>query len=157
VTAPSGSDPILGAFQRVLAAQHAAIYGYSVIGVHLSADPADRARVLQAAHRSTRDALMIDLAGRGAIPVEAEPFYSPAGSPGERITDEAGAQRWALRLEEDCAAGYRFLLAVSATASAPQAAIRRTALIGLIVAAQYAMEWRALLTPSSPTVPFPGT
>ena len=44
------TDPIVDGLQRVLAAQHLAVYGYPVIGVQLR-DPAevDRARQLEAA------------------------------------------------------------------------------------------------------------
>lgn len=110
-------DVVVQALQRVLAAQHAAVYGYPVIGVALrSAGQVRLARQLEARHRHTRDELMAQLAARGVTPVPAEGSYSAA----QPVTGAADAQRWALDLEEDCAAAYRYLLAAPVlTATAP--------------------------------------
>jgi Domain of unknown function (DUF4439) len=151
MTAPS-QDSVMQALQHVLAAQHAAVYGYPVIGVHLR-DPAQvrRARQLEADHRQVRDQLMDQLAGRGASPVAAEASYAAA----EPVTGPAAAQRWAVQLEQDCAGAYRYLL-VATAAVAGQRGLREQALTGLTTAAQQATEWRSLLTPAAPTVAFPG-
>ncbi|HEY2041640.1 MAG TPA: ferritin-like domain-containing protein [Jatrophihabitans sp.] len=153
MTTPAPTDPVVAALQAVLAAEHGAVFGYSLIGVRLS-DPGqvDFARTLQATHRDVRDALMTDIARRGATPVEALPSYSPA----DKVTDATGAQRWALQLEQDCAAGYRYLLANSVAAGTAGAAARKQALSGLTGAAVNATRWRKLLTPATPTVAFPG-
>jgi Domain of unknown function (DUF4439) len=154
MTAPN-QDAVIRALQRVLAAQHAAVYGYPVIGVRLS-DPAQvrRARQLEAAHRQLRDNLMAQLAGRGATPVAVEASYTAA----EPVTGPATARRWAVQLEQDCAGGYRYLLAATVSSAPPseQAGLRQQALTGLTAAAREATEWRALLTPATPTVAFPG-
>lgn len=141
------------ALQRVLAAQHAAVYGYPVIGVHLG-NPGlvRRARQLEAGHRQLRDELMDQLAGRGVSPVVAEASY-PAPEP---MTGPAAAQRWAVQLEQDCAGAYRYLLAATVTGAAAQAGLRQQALTGLTAAAQQAAQWRSLLNPAAPTVAFPG-
>ena len=151
---PSGAvvSGAVAALQRVLAAQHAAVYAYSVIGVHLS-DPAQigQARSLQEQHRTLRDQVSSEIAARNATPQAAAPSYSPD----EPVTDAAGAQRWALSIEQGCAAGYRAQLAASASDDNP-AAERTAALAGLTGAARDAQFWRQLLTPATPTAAFPG-
>jgi hypothetical protein len=150
---PAVPDVVTGALQQVLRAQHAAVFGYSLIGVRLSerAQVAS-ARTLQAAHRLTRDELMAQIAQRGATPDEAQASYAPT----ESVRDATSAQRWALQLEQDCAAGYRYLLAAAVSAGGQQLEVRRQALAGLTSAAESATQWRALLTPVTPTVAFPG-
>jgi uncharacterized protein DUF4439 len=176
-------DAVVQALQRVLAAQHAAVYGYPVIGVTLrSAGQIRLARQLEAGHRHTRDELMAQLAARRVTPVPAEASYRAA----RPVTGAADAQRWALDLEEDCAGAYRYLLvapvlaATAPGATSPgrsgarssssgtsgsggpapsateQAALRRQALTGLTTAALNATRWRSLLSPNAPTTPFPG-
>ncbi|MEO7262674.1 MAG: DUF4439 domain-containing protein [Jatrophihabitantaceae bacterium] len=179
MTAP-GQDVVVQALQRLLAAQHAAVYGYPVIGVALrDAGQAQLARRLEGRHRHTRDELMAQLAARRATPTPAEASYAPA----QPVTGPADAQRWALELEQACAAAYRYLLAAPVLAAAPeektpdakpsggtasgalpskapgaagQASLRRQALAGLSTAALNATEWRSLLSPAAPTVAFPG-
>ncbi|HEX8082437.1 MAG TPA: DUF4439 domain-containing protein [Jatrophihabitans sp.] len=114
MTAP-GQDAVVQALQRVLAAQHAAVFGYPVIGVELR-DPgqARLARLLEARHRHTRDELMAQIAARRASPAPAEASYTPA----QPVTAPADAQRWALELEQDCAAAYRYLLVAPVLAAA---------------------------------------
>jgi hypothetical protein len=181
VTEPQ--DAVVQALQRVLAAQHAAVYGYPVIGVALrSAGQIRLARQLEAQHRHTRDELMAQLAARQVTPVPAQASYRAA----QPVTGPADAQRWALDLEEDCAGAYRYLLvapmltgpprdgtSASPGASGPrssgasasggtvpsaasQAALRRQALAGLTTAASDATRWRSLLNPDAPTTAFPG-
>jgi hypothetical protein len=151
MTGPAPANPVTTALQQALAREHAAVYGYPVIGVQLAGSgQADRARAAEAAHRLVRDALATQLAGLGADPVPAQPSYQPA----KPITDDATAQGWAIQLEDDCAAGYRALLASAATGST---ALRQQALTGLATAARQAGYWRGLQTPDTPTVPFPGS
>lgn len=163
MTAAGQQDAVTQALQRVLATQHAAVYGYPVIGVTLrDGGQARLARQLEATHRHTRDELMAQIAGRGATPAPTEPSYAPA----QPLTGPADAQHWALELEQDCAAAYRYLLvapvlASPASGSTPrdaseQAGLRRQALAGLSTAALNATQWRSLLNPSAPTVAFPG-
>ncbi|HEX4729298.1 MAG TPA: DUF4439 domain-containing protein, partial [Jatrophihabitans sp.] len=106
-----------------------------------------------AAHRLARDALAAQLAGRGAVPDATQPSYQPP----KPVTDDASAQGWAIQLGDDCAAGYRALLASVATGPAASTALRQQALTGLSTAARQAGYWRGLQTPDAPTVPFPGT
>lgn len=176
MTAPD-QDAVAQALQRVLAAQHAAVFGYPVIGVKLrEPGQVQLARSLQGHHRHAREELMAQLVARRATPAPAEASYAPA----QPVTAPADAQRWALELERDCAAAYRYLLVAPVLASVPrtsgsdtngagtngagrqalsaaeQAALRRQALAGLSTAALNATEWRSLLSPATPTVAFPG-
>ncbi|HET6209359.1 MAG TPA: ferritin-like domain-containing protein [Jatrophihabitans sp.] len=152
MTSPA-ADPITAALQQALAREHAAVYGYPVIGVQLAGSAqADQARAAEAAHRLVRDALAEQLAGRHADPVAAQPSYRPPAP----LTDDPSAQDWAIQLEQDCAAGYRALLASAATASGASTSLRQQALTGLSTAARQAGYWRSLRTPDTPTVPFPG-
>jgi hypothetical protein len=162
----AGASTAIRALQNVLDAQHAAYFAYSMIGVRLTdATQVSRVRDLQAEHRATRDDLMAQLSSAGAAPVAAQPSYAPP----EKLTDAIAAQRWALALEEACSAGYRFLLVAAATGTVAAATetgtvaaatetgtLRKQALTGLSGSAQTARYWRALLTPATPTVPFPG-
>ncbi len=157
VTQPT--DPNIAALQQVLAAHHAAVYGYPLVGVKL-ADPAgvQRARSLEAAHRLTRDAISTQLVALAAIPVAAEPEYAPATP----VTDAASARQWAVQLEERCAAAYRYLLAATTQASGSAAGagspvtLRQQAATGLTTSAVDATGWRRLIAPAKPTVAFPG-
>jgi len=149
VTAPAADT---AAWQRVLSAQHAAIYGYGRLGVRLGdPDETSMARRLEAAHRVSRDSVAATLVALGQTPVAAATDYQPP----QPVHDAASARRWALQLEHDCASAYRFLLAATATA-AGQGTARRQAVAGLTGAATAATGWRALLTPAAPTVAFPG-
>ena len=151
MTSPAAPNPVTAALQQALAREHAAVYGYPVIGVQLAGSgQADHARTAEAAHRLARDGLAEQLAGLGADPVAAQPSYQPP----KPVTDDASAQGWATQLEDDCAAGYRALLASVATGST---ALRQQALTGLSSAAKQAGYWRGLQTPDAPTVPFPGS
>ncbi|MBV9823310.1 MAG: DUF4439 domain-containing protein [Actinobacteria bacterium] len=162
------------ALQRVLAAQHAAVYAYPVIGVALrDAGQVERARRSEAEHRDTRDAVLTQLAARGVTPEPAEASYAPP----QPVTGPADAQRWALEVEQACAGAYRYLLVApvldaggssaaaargpsagpdAATPGGADAAVRKQALTGLTAAAVEATGWRRLLSPTAPTVPFPG-
>lgn len=145
---------LITALQDVLAREHEAVYGLSVVGVNL-ADQAQVAHVRhsQAAHRQTRDLLMAELVAGGHTPVAAQPSYQPP----QNVHDVSTAQRWAMQLEQGCAAAYRYLLAQTATTSGSGATSRKAALDGLSASASAALYWRRLLTPDTPTERFPGT
>jgi uncharacterized protein DUF4439 len=149
---------VITALQQLLEWEYAAVYGYPVIGVTLTdAGQVERARTAEAAHRLVRDALSQQLMGQLAVPGDPRPRYQPPAP----VTDEASAQGWALQLEQGCAAGYRQLLASTASDTpagnkAAGSGVRQQALTGLRSAATEAAYWRALLHPDAPTVAFPG-
>ena len=69
----------LAALQETLAAEHAAVFVYGVLGGRVSTvtDPltADRLRAAYEAHRARRDQLRSSVADLGTVPVAAEPAY----------------------------------------------------------------------------------
>ncbi len=165
--AATSSPTVPDALQRVLAAEHAAVYGYPVAGVRLT-EPGQvqHAREFESAHRQVRDDLMAQLTGLGLTPVAAQPVYRPPEAkietaPATRTdhrtgTDPVAAVRSAVLLEEGCADAYRYLLTAAVAAGGKQLAVRTQALSGLATAAAAATTWRRLVTPAKPTVAFPG-
>ncbi|MEN3608217.1 ferritin-like domain-containing protein [Plantactinospora sp. ZYX-F-223] len=134
------------ALAAALAAEHAAIYAYGLIGVRLKGGAAEQARSAEAAHRSRRDELVLLLTERGGPVPAAEPAYAPPFA----VTDEASALRLAVEVEERTAAVWRAAL------PATEGAERTRALDGLTDAAVRATRWRRAAGVSPATVPFPG-
>ncbi|MCB0894872.1 MAG: ferritin-like domain-containing protein [Nocardioidaceae bacterium] len=105
--------PEVEALQTTLAAEHAAVYAFGVLGGRTSraATPQLFATVsaAYAAHRARRDHLVRELAGQDVDPVAAEPAYDvprPLDTP-------AQVERTGLDLERSCAATYAYLVASS--------------------------------------------
>jgi hypothetical protein len=141
------------AWQAALAAEHQAVFGYSLLGPR-SAD-ADRALAVTCseAHESLRDATEAALASAGLNPVASEADY-PALYP---VHDVAAARALAIQLEDDCAATWRYLYLQAASRKGRQAhAVRSSAQDALTASAVRATSWRAIATPAHATTPFPG-
>jgi hypothetical protein len=134
------------ALAAVLAGEHAAIYGYGVIGAHLTGNPLALARQAEAAHRNRRDALLETLTAAGVTPPAAAPVYDLPFP----VADQASGVRLAQQIEERTAALWR---AVLPPASANQ---RRTALDGLTDSALRAARWRRAAGTQPGTVALPG-
>jgi hypothetical protein len=83
-----------------LAAEHASVYGYGVVGAHLAGPAQQLARTAFDAHRSRRDRLIALIKDLGADPVAAAPAYTLP----EPVTDAASAKRLAAHLELGVAA-----------------------------------------------------
>ncbi len=88
----------LTALQEALAAEHACVYGYGVVGAR--ADQADEARARSGfdAHRARRDALDQAIRAEGAEPVAALGSYdlpepTPTGAGGARVGRRARGRR----------------------------------------------------------------
>ncbi|MDQ1643251.1 MAG: hypothetical protein QOJ90_2602 [Actinomycetota bacterium] len=86
--------------QTALAGEHAAIYGYGVVGAHLSGQARARARAAYDVHRARRERLTALLAQRNATPVPAAAAYA---LPRPVVTAEDAAVL-AIDLEERLAA-----------------------------------------------------
>ncbi|MEE1822342.1 ferritin-like domain-containing protein [Streptomyces sp. BE20] len=131
----------VAAFQTALGAEHAAIYGYGVVGARLPDDQqrAD-ARTALAAHQARRDAWQRLLGAAGATPSAAAAGYQLPFA----VTDAAGAARLAAHVETRLAGVYADLVAAVAT---PR---RATATDALRECALRARRWGA-----APTA-FPG-
>ncbi len=132
--------------RTALAAEHAAIFGYGVVGAFLTNGAQTTARQNEAQHRDRRDAAALRIeAGGGAI-VPAEPAYALPF----RVTDASGALRLAVALEEGAAGAWREAL------SATEGDDRRFALDSLIACAVAATRWRAMAGVRPLTITFPG-
>ncbi|MEP6695939.1 MAG: ferritin-like domain-containing protein [Pseudonocardiales bacterium] len=136
------------ALQGVLAAEHAAVWGYGVVGGHLPATAQDPARQADQAHRRRRDTLSALLAARFATPVAAAPDYDLPFP----VADALSARRLAAHLEQGTAAAWHAALAVL-----PVAELRHLAVTALTDAAIRALQWRLTVPGEVSTVPFPGT
>ena len=129
MTGPAGETGLL---QVLLAAEHAAVYGYGVLGARL--DDARRAQAQQAAaaHRAARDQLEDTLRARGAPTPGPLPAYDVA------VAGPPSAVQLAVRLEEGLGLRWRDLVG-----GTDDAALRRLGLAGLTGTAVRAARWRA--------------
>jgi hypothetical protein len=128
------------ALQRALAAEHAAVYAYGVVGA-LAGDEARRdAMAAIDAHRARRDRLRVLIADRAATPVAAEPFYDLP----EAVQTPEDARMLATTVEERLAAVWADVVA------AVEPALREFAVLALQEAAVRAARWRG------GSIPWPG-
>jgi Domain of unknown function (DUF4439) len=128
------------ALQSALAAEHAAVYGYGVVGANLSGSRQATARADWVAHQVARDTLEAMLRSRGAQPVAAAVAYRlpvTVRTPGQ-------AASLAVLLEDRVAATYLGLVALSSPS------IRKFGAVAVRAAALRAAFWRGS------TVAFPG-
>ncbi|MEV7217613.1 ferritin-like domain-containing protein [Kitasatospora cineracea] len=113
------------ALQAALAAEHAAVYGYGVVGAFLPAGPQrEDARSGYSAHQARRDAWQRVLAAAGASPTAAAPGYRLPFA----VKDPASAAQLAAHLETQLTAAYADLAATTALREQAAAALRETAL-----------------------------
>lgn len=129
-TAPAPGT--LKATQAALAAEHAAVYGYGVVGGRIGDDRLQEARDGYAAHRARRDALARTVRALGGRPEGAAPAYTLPFP----VPDAAAAVRLAAELESRVAAVYADLVRAS------EGALRREAAGALREAAVRSVRWR---------------
>lgn len=144
-TSPSPSSSVspqtVAALQGALAAEHAAVFGYGVLGAHLAGVQRQNADQMWNSHRARRDRLRSYVEAAGAVPVAAAPAYRlPAP-----VTSPHTAAQLAARLEDGVTAGYAGL------AGAADPALRRYAAQAMQEATVRAVRWRG-----SPPTAFPG-
>ncbi|MFF2662197.1 ferritin-like domain-containing protein [Kitasatospora sp. NPDC058032] len=145
---PAG-DPAT-AFQDALSAEHAAVYGYGVVGARLTDDQQRTdARTTLAAHQSRRDAWQRLLATSGATPTAAAAGYQLPFP----VTDAPAATRLAAHLETRLTTVYADLVAAAPTPH------RLLAADALRDSALRAHHWGAAPTPfpGLPSSPAPST
>jgi hypothetical protein len=135
---PTSSD--VPALQSALAGEHAAIYGYGIVGAHLRARRRAKARAAYDEHRARRDQLQRLLVERNATPVPASAAYQLP----RPVENAADATSLATELEERLAAVW-----VDAVADLRDE-LRQLAAQVLQDVAVRAAEWRG------GSVPFPG-
>jgi hypothetical protein len=141
------------AWQRALAAEQEAVFGYGVLGPHLAKGDLPLAYECVSAHEDLRDATVIALTAARQTPVSPQADY-PSLYP---VTDPASARRLAVRLEDDCATAWRYLYLQAASArTSSAAALRRSAQGGLTASAVRAVRWRGRVNPAQASTPFPG-
>lgn len=141
--AAAGSDTAqtaLAATQAVLSAEHAAVYGYGVVGGRIGEDRQDDARQAHAAHRSRRDVLDRMVRRLGGTPQAAAAGYA---LPFE-VLDAGAAERLAAELERRLAGPYADLV------RSTEGDARAEAAAGLREAALRAARW------NGHNEPFPG-
>ncbi|MFJ2605909.1 ferritin-like domain-containing protein [Streptomyces sp. NPDC087425] len=135
-----GDKPVLAALQAALGAEHAAVYGYGVVGGRVGQARRAEARSAYDAHRARRDALAREVRDVGGTPVAAAAGYALPFP----VPDAQAAVRLAADLEERVAGVYSDLV------RAASGGVRRTAAEALREAAVRAVRWRG------ESVAFPG-
>ncbi|MFF1839718.1 ferritin-like domain-containing protein [Streptomyces sp. NPDC058231] len=130
----------LRAAQASLAAEHAAVYGYAVVGARVGGDRRTQATAAYDAHRARRDALVRTVYDLGGEPVAAESAYALPFA----VPDSSAAVKLAAVLEDRIADVYSDLVRA---AGGP---LRQEAAAALREAAVRAVRWRGS------GVPFPG-
>ncbi|MEU8134878.1 ferritin-like domain-containing protein [Streptodolium elevatio] len=107
---PSGKEsPVLQALQSLLDAEHAAVYGYGVVGAKSEGAAKAQARTAYDAHRARRDEIERLITGQGGQPRAAAPAYTLPFA----VDTAADASRLAVYLEDGVAAHLVDLVAAS--------------------------------------------
>ena len=135
------------ALGEALAAEHAAVWGYGVVGAALGAEARPFAAASETAHRDVRDQVVTLLAGRDAEIPRAEGGYALPFP----VLSEVDAAALAVVLEDGVAAAWVRVL--------DQAADRavREFVVGYLAAAETrAVSWRGAAGTTPVTTAFPG-
>jgi Domain of unknown function (DUF4439) len=130
----------VAALQGALAAEHAAVYGYGVVGALLAGAAQAEAHAGWLAHQIARDTLEAMLTTLGATPVAASPAYRLPFA----VTSAASAKRLAATIEDGVTGAYLALVAVD------DPALRTFGAKAMQTSANRAVAW------SGSTVAFPG-
>ncbi|MEU0216187.1 ferritin-like domain-containing protein [Streptomyces sp. NPDC006265] len=133
-------DRELRALQAALAAEHAAVYGYGIVGGRIGAGQRTEAHTAYDAHRARRDALVREVKDLGGRPVAASAGYALPF----QVPDPAAAVRLAAELEDRVAGVYADLVRAAGGGR------RALAAEALREAAVRAVRWRG------ESVAFPG-
>ena len=138
------------ALEQALAAEHAAIWGYGVVGAALG--PGDQELVAavtaaEVAHRDVRDRVTTVLTDRGAEPVAPEGGYALPFP----VLSAVDAAELAAVLEDGVSAAW-----VRALDRATERAVRQLAVEVLGAAEVRAVGWRAAAGQDPSTRAFPG-
>lgn len=137
----------IDALQAALAAEHAVIWGYGVVGAEVADTQQSDVRAVEQTHRTRRDDTAALLRSLAAEPTGAAAYYELPFP----VTDPVAGLRLAVHLEDGAAAAWRFVLSQTEDAE-----LRRTALDALIEAALQATRWRLTAGTRPATVAFPG-
>jgi Domain of unknown function (DUF4439) len=140
VTSGKAGAADIAALQAALAAEHAAVYGYGVIGAMTTGASESLARADWLAHQQARDSLEQMLLKLGATPVAASPAYQLPFP----VTGQASAIRLAAVLEDGVTQAYLGLVAVT------EQTLRSFGAQAMQAPANRAVAWRGT------TLAFPG-
>lgn len=141
------SKDTVDALQLALAAEHAVVWGYGLVGGQIGSELLPTVQEADATHRARRDATAAIVRDQGGEPVTAQPSYDVPFA----VKDTTTALRLAVHLEEGAAEAWHFLLSATGDAG-----LRQTAVTALSDSAVRATRWRARLTPATAAVSFPG-
>jgi hypothetical protein len=143
---PGYDDATIEALQDSLAAEHAAVWAYTLAVAFLPADEADRARADAEAHRKLRAAVEATLSQLGERPVAAQPAYTTP----QPVVDAGSAAALAEAAETDTMAAWRSVMERTSTRD-----VRAGALETLATSTVRCSRWRAIggTTPAVPTFP----
>jgi hypothetical protein len=135
------------ALRTALAAEHAAVWGYGVVGAALDPSAQGLAAVSETAHREVCDRVVELLAERGAEPVGAEGGYALPFP----VLSGTDASALAVVLEDGVAAAW-----VRVLDQAVERSTRELAVGALTAAEVRAVGWRAAAGQTPSTRAFPG-
>src|SRR5436853_215324 len=107
------------ALREALAAEHAAVWGYGVVGAALGAQARATAAAAEAAHRDVRDRVTALLDQRSADPVQAKGAYALPFP----VLSEVDASALAVVLEDGVAAAWVLVLDQAAQRSTRELAV----------------------------------
>ncbi|MQY02858.1 DUF4439 domain-containing protein [Actinomadura macrotermitis] len=134
------------ALQEALQAEHAAVYGYGVLGARLRDPLRTTARTLWDAHRTARDELAARVGALGARPEAAAPAYRlPV-----RVDSARSAAQLAAALEDALVTAYAGLAGV------PDPRTRQAAAQKMQQAIARAVAWRGHAGAPAAGPAFPG-
>ena len=145
-TAPSAATEA-EALNAALAAEHAAVWGYGVVGAALPADKQELAAASENAHRDARDRLVELLAERDTEPVGEQGAYELPFP----VLSEVDAAKLAVTLEDGVSGAYVRLLG-----NAAEQGTRELAVGALGTTEVRAVPWRIRAKQTPVTEPFPG-
>jgi hypothetical protein len=149
---PTGPDRIdktaEDALQEALAAEHAAIWCYTLIPAFLPPDQIQAARADADAHRNLRGQLEQTLSQVGSQPVSAQPAYRTP----QPVVDGPSAVALAVVAETDALAAWRSVIERTSDRE-----LRQAALAPLTNGTLRCATWRSVAG-DAPAIPvFPGT
>lgn len=135
------------ALRNALSAEHAAVWGYGVVGAALHGNPRAQAADSQAAHRDVRDQLTALLDDRKAQPVPAQAAYTLPFP----VVSAADAAKLAVVIEDGASAAW-----VRVLDRAVKRDIRKLAVDTLSATEVRAVGWRTAAKQTPVTSAFPG-
>jgi hypothetical protein len=150
-TAPTGAPRIdktaMDALQDALAAEHAAVWCYTLIPAFLPADQVPAARSDADAHRALRGQLEQTLSDIGVQPVSAQPGYQTP----KPVVDGPSAAALAVVAETDALAAWR-----SVVEHTRERELRQAALDVLTKGTLRCAVWRTVVNAQPAILVFPG-